>query len=61
MQRGTILKVAGSDGEPVGYVRESTDGRWAYGRSRTGEAFGVAPDPRLAAERLRDLAEAMVA
>lgn len=55
------LKVAGYDGEPVGYVRESTEGRWAYAKTRTGEAFGVAPDPRLAAARLRDITEAMVA
>lgn len=58
--RGTLLKVTGPDGEPVGYVRESAEGRWAFAKSRAGEAFGVAPDPRLAAIRLRDIAEAMV-
>lgn len=55
----TTLKVAGFDGEPVGYVRENAGGKWAFALSRTGEAFGVAPDPRIAAARLRDLVEAL--
>lgn len=59
MNREMTLKVAGFDGEPVGYIRSSGSGRWAFGRSRTGEVFGVAPDPRLAAAQLRDYVEAM--
>lgn len=59
MNRTMTLKVAGYDDEPVGYIRESVPGKWAYGSTRTGEAFGVAPDPRIAAARLRDLVEAL--
>jgi hypothetical protein len=52
-------RVEGTDGESVGFVRPCRDRRWAFGRSRTGEPVGVAPDYRLAAVALRDLAEAV--
>ena len=53
-------RVEGTDGEPVGFVRPCREGgrRWSFGRSRTGVALGVAPDYRLAALALRDMAEA---
>ena len=51
-------RVEGTDGEPVGFVKAVTNRRWSFGRSRTGVALGVAPDYRLAALALRDMAEA---
>ena len=53
-----LYRVEGTDGEPIGFVRPSRDHRWAFGRSRTGAALGDAPDYRLAALALRDMAEA---
>ena len=57
---GETYRVEGTDGEPLGFVRPARlgDRRWTFGRSRTGVALGVAPDYRLAALALRDIAEA---
>ncbi len=57
MNRETY-RVEGSDGGPVGFVRPWRDSRWAFGRSRTGAVLGDAPDYRMAALALRDMAEA---